>query len=78
MPDGYRDLIDAFLNQVANDATLRKRIRENPQEALKDAGFGQILQPESFQEPEVMGYGQCADTCFNRWTCLSASCFITI
>jgi len=78
MPDGYRDLIDAFLNQVANDEAFRRRIRENPQEALKDAGFGHVLQPESFQEPEVMGYSLCVDTCFNRWTCLSDTCHITI
>jgi hypothetical protein len=78
MPDGYRNLIEAFLDQVANDPTFRRRIRENPQEALKAAGFGQVLEPEGSHQAEVMGYSQCLDTCFNYWTCLSDSCHITI
>lgn len=80
MGDRYRDLIATLLEQIACDPAFRQRIRDDPQGALEAAGFGrQIkdLQPDSWGSAEVMGFG-CEDTCFNQWTCLSNSCYLTI
>ncbi len=80
MADHYRDLIDAFLEQLANDPSFRQRVREDPQDALVRSGFArkiQELQSTYWESPEVMGYG-CEDTCFNQWSCLSNSCYMTI
>ncbi|MGH2346926.1 MAG: hypothetical protein ACRDG4_17000 [Chloroflexota bacterium] len=80
MADQYRDLIDAFLEELARDPTFRKRIQEDPQEALARSGFArkiQDLQPDVWDSTEVMGFG-CEDTCFNQWSCLSNSCYMTI
>ena len=80
MADQYRDLIDAFLEQLAQDPGFRRRLREDPQDALARSGFArkiQDLQSSEWESSEVMGYG-CEDTCFNQWSCLSNSCYLTI
>ncbi|HVA91508.1 MAG TPA: hypothetical protein VNL71_16880 [Chloroflexota bacterium] len=80
MADRYRDLIDAFLEQVTRDPVFRDRLREDPQQALEDSGFGRAIkdiQPDIWEPAEVMGFG-CEDTCFNQWSCLSNSCYVTI
>lgn len=80
MADRFRDLIDGFLEQIARDPDFRKRLRDNPQETLEASEFGRqirALQPDVWEPAEVIGYG-CEDTCFNQWTCMSDSCYITI
>ena len=81
MSDQYRDLIDRFLERVASDPAFRQLLRDDPYQALESSGFARRLdelQPEGLQEADVMGYGACADTCFNQWSCLSGSCYVTI
>ena len=80
MADRYRDLIDAFLEQVVGNPAFRRQLREDPQRALEASGFARViqeLQPDAWESAEVMGFG-CEDTCFNQWTCLSNSCYVTI
>jgi hypothetical protein len=80
MADQYRDLIDAFLEQLIQDPAFRRRLREDPQGALVSSGFArkiQELQSNQWETPDVMGYS-CEDTCFNQWSCLSNSCYMTI
>jgi hypothetical protein len=80
MADHYRELIDAFLEQVAHDPIFRQQVRDDPQAALEASGFGRAIQemkPDVWESAEVMGFG-CEDTCFNLWTCLSNSCYVTI
>ncbi len=79
MGDVHRDFIEKFLDRIAQDPAFRRKLLENPEEALETSGFARELEkiePDMWNASEVMGYG-CTDTCFNRWTCLSASCFIT-
>ena len=79
MGDRHRDFIERFLDQIAQDPAFRRKLLENPGEALEASGFARELEEieqDIWDSPEVMGYG-CTDTCFNRWTCLSASCYIT-
>jgi hypothetical protein len=80
MANQYRELITRFLDLVAADATFRDRLRSDPMTALEESGFARQMheiQPD-WELPEVTGYGGCADTCFNRWTCLSDSCYVTV
>jgi hypothetical protein len=76
----YRELIDAFLEEVARDPAFRLRLREDPQDAIVRSGFArkiEELQSEVWGSTEVMGFGW-EDTCFNQWSCLSNSCYVTI
>lgn len=81
MSDLYRDLIDRFLERVVSDPAFRQLLRDDPYQALESSGLArrlEELQPGGSQEADVMGYGACADTCFNQWSCLSGSCYVTI
>jgi hypothetical protein len=81
MANQYRELIAQFLAQVAADPAFRQRLLSDPHAALEESGFGQqvaALQLDHRDQPEVSGFGMCTDTCFNRWTCLSDSCYLTI
>jgi hypothetical protein len=81
MSDRYRDLIDRFLDKIAGDPAFRRQLREDPYLALESSGFArqlEQLQPEGPLAADVMGYGACVDTCFNQWSCLSGSCYVTI
>jgi hypothetical protein len=80
MREQYRALIDEFLECIARDPIFRRQLREDPLEALESSGFARRigdLQPGGWEPPEVIGYG-CEDTCFNCWTCLSNTCYVTI
>jgi hypothetical protein len=80
MTSQYRELMARFLELVAADATFRERLRSDPLSALDESGFARearAIRPD-WELPEVTGYGGCADTCFNRWTCLSDSCYVTV
>jgi hypothetical protein len=80
MREQHRELIDRFLEHMARDPAFRRQLRENPLEALEASGFAReirALQPGAWDTPEVVGYG-CEDTCFNRWTCLRDTCYVSI
>jgi len=81
MNDRYRDLIDRFLDRVASDPPFRQLLRDDPYRAIESSGFArqvEELQQEGWQQADVLGYSACTDTCFNQWSCLSGSCYVTI